>query len=99
MSEIAHPLLDDVVDHTDGGAWSGLFAGVGYLFGDAEGVGVEGGLRNEAVGEGDAEEAGEAGRQAEEEDVPVEAGGFAEGEFGALSYEGGYVVVEPEENS
>ncbi len=53
-----------------------------------EAGGVEGGLGDEAVGEG----------EAEEEEVPVEAGGFAEGEVGALGYEGGDVVVEVEED-
>jgi hypothetical protein len=45
---------------------------------------VEGGLRDQAVGEGQAEEAGYAGGEAEEEEVPVEAGGLFEREFGAL---------------
>jgi hypothetical protein len=55
---------------------------------DAERGRVEGGLRDEAVWEGDPEQAGDTGCEAEEENVPVEAGGFAEGEFGALCYEG-----------
>ena len=50
---------------------------------------MEGGLWDEAVREGDAEEPRDAGGQAEEKKVPVEAGGFAEGEFGALGDEGG----------
>lgn len=45
---------------------------------------MKGGLRDEAVREGNAEEAGNAGCEAEEEDIPVETGGFAEGKFGAL---------------
>lgn len=45
---------------------------------------MEGSLRNEAVREGNAEEAGNAGCEAEEKDVPVKTGGFAEGKFGAL---------------
>ncbi len=61
------------------------FVVVGDLAGYAEGVGVEGSLGDEAVGEGDAEEAGDAGCEAQEEDVPVEACGFAERKFGALS--------------
>ncbi len=50
---------------------------------------MEGGLRDEAVWEGQAEETGYARGGAEEEEVPVEAGGLFEGEFGALSDEGG----------
>ena len=60
------------------------------LAGDAECVGVERGLGNEAVREGNAEKAGDAGRETEEEEVPVEACGFAEGKFGALGYQRGY---------
>lgn len=56
---------------------------------DAEGLGVEGGLRDEAVGEGQAKNARDKGGEAEEEEVPVEAGGLFEGEFGALGDEGG----------
>ena len=62
-------------------------------FRNAKRVGVEGGLRDEAVGEGDAEKAGDACGEAKEEDVPVETGGFAEGEFGALGDEGGDFLV------
>ena len=47
------------------------------LAGDAECVGVEGGLGNEAIREGNAEKAGDAGCEAKEEEVPVEACGFA----------------------
>ena len=90
LTEVADALLDDVVDYADGGAGSGLLAGVGDLFGDAEGGGVEGGLGDEAVGEGDTDEAGDTGCQAEQEDVPVEARGFAEGELGTLGNEGRY---------
>lgn len=50
---------------------------------------MEGGLRDEAVREGNAEETGDAGCEAEEEDVPVETGGFAKGELGALGDQGG----------
>ncbi|KAJ8105878.1 hypothetical protein OPT61_g9914 [Boeremia exigua] len=42
--------------------------------------------------------AGDAGGEAQQEDVPVEAGGLAEREFGALCDEAGHVVVEPEED-
>lgn len=57
-------------------------------FGDAERFCVEGGLGDESVGEGEAKNAGDAGGDAEEEEVPVETGGFAEWEFAALSDEG-----------
>ena len=76
-------MFDDVVDDALGFAFV-RFVVVGDLAGYAEGVGVEGSLGDEAVGEGDAEEPADAGGQAQEEDVPVEAGGFAEREFGAL---------------
>ena len=56
---------------------------------NAKRVGVEGGLWDETVWEGDAEKASNAGCQAEKEDVPVETGGFTEGELGALGDEGG----------
>ena len=59
------------------------------LSGYAEGLGMEGGLWDEAVGEWYAEETGDASGQAKEEYVPVETGGFAKGEFGSLSDEGG----------
>ena len=67
--------------------------GVGIIVGDdlgyAKGRGVEGCLRDEAVGKGDPEKTGDTGSQAEEEEIPVEAGGLAEGEFGTLGDEGG----------
>jgi hypothetical protein len=47
-------------------------------------------LGDEPVGEGQGEDAGYAGGEAEQEDVPVEAGGLFEGIFGALGDEGGY---------
>ena len=62
------------------------FRFVGYLVRDTESISVEGRLGDEAVGEWDAKEAGDASCEAQEEDVPVEAGGFAEGKFGALGY-------------
>ena len=65
-----------------------LFGGVGDGAGCAERRGVEGCLRDQAVREGDPEEAGYAGGEAKEEEVPVEAGGFSEREFGALGYKG-----------
>jgi len=54
---------------------------------------VEGGLRNQPVGGRETEDPGDAGGDAEEEDIPVKTRGLAEGEFSALSNEGGDVVV------
>ena len=45
---------------------------------------MERGLGNEAVGEGNSEEAGDTGCKAYEEDVPVKAGWLAKGEFASL---------------
>lgn len=79
---------------------------VGDLVGGDEGdgggivgarVGVDGGLGHEAVREGKAEEGGDEGRPPEEEEVPVEAAGFLEGEVPGLCRQGGDVVVEVEE--
>lgn len=70
-----------------------VFVRVGDHFCYAQGVGVEGCLGDEAVGERDSEEAGYACCEAQEKDVPVETGGFAEWEFGALGYKGGDCVV------
>ena len=72
-------MLDNVIkDAFDAMA----FFAVGFViirngFGDAKRVGVEGRLWNEAIWEGDAEEAGDTGCQPEEENVPVKTGGFA----------------------
>lgn len=44
-------------------------------------------LRDEAVGEGQAQDARNAGGQPEEEEVPVEACWLPEGKFGALGDE------------
>ena len=50
-----------MVDDAGGVAFGGAgFGAVRERGGDAQRGGVEGGLRDEAVGEGDAEEAGEA---------------------------------------
>ena len=54
----------------------------------AQGLGVKGGLGNEAVGEGKTQETSHAGGQPEEKDVPVETGGLAQGELGSLGDEG-----------
>lgn len=54
---------------------------------------MEGGLWDESVGGGEAEDAGDAGGDAKEKNVPVETGGFAERKFGTLGNEGGDVVV------
>ena len=58
----------------------GIGVGLGLvvdLAGNAKCVGVEGGLGNEAVREGNADKAGNAGCEAKKEEVPVEACGFA----------------------
>lgn len=88
LGEVGHALLDDV------GGLERKVALVLALFvklldgpRHTERLGVEGGLRDEAVGEGQAEEAGDAGGEAEQEEVPVEAGGFPEGELAALGDE------------
>lgn len=95
LEEVGRALLDDVGGAEDearrvgGGGVVVVFGrGVRDVGGDAEGFGVEGGLGDEAIGEWEPEEAGDASGQAEEEDVPMEAGGLAEGEFGALGDEG-----------
>ena len=102
LREVRNALFDDARGFALEAVGLGL-GGVGrvgdtVLFGYAEGSGVEGRLGDEAIGEGAAEETRDASRKAKEEDVPVEAGGFAEGEFGALRDERGDVVVEPEED-
>ncbi|KAF7552254.1 hypothetical protein G7046_g7464 [Stylonectria norvegica] len=87
LGEVGDALLDDM------GGFEGVARGsvvVSYGFGDAEGFRVEGRLRDETVGHGEAEEAGDTGGEAQEEEIPVEAGGFAEGEFAALGDEGRY---------
>lgn len=56
--------------------------------GHAEGFGVEGGLGDQAVGEGKAEDASDPGGESEEEEVPVEAGRLLQRKFGALSNQG-----------
>ena len=68
-------MIDDA-----GGVAFGIRVGFGLvvdLAGDAKCVGVEGGLGNEAVREGNAEKAGNACCETKEEEVPVEACGFA----------------------
>ena len=67
-------------------------------FCDAEGVSVEWCLRDEAIGSRDPEDTSDAGGEAEEEEVPVEARWLTEWEFGTLGDEGGDVVVEVEED-
>ena len=98
MGEVGEALLDDVGGNFDrferflGAPTRG--SGGGSAFGShAEGGGVEGGLWNQSVGRRETEDPGNAGGDAEEKDVPVETRGFAEGEFGALSDEGGDIVV------
>ena len=45
---------------------------------------MEGGLRDESIGKGDAEQTGNASSDTKEEDVPVETSRFTEGKFSAL---------------
>jgi hypothetical protein len=91
LGEVGEALFDYVVDFGYDVAFVGaFFVGIGDYFGDAEGVGVEGCLWDKAVWGGDAEESCDAGGETEEEEVPVEAGGFAEGKFGSLGNERGY---------
>lgn len=99
LCEIGHALLHDV------GCLVGIVTLVLALFiklldglRDAEGLGVKGGLGDQAVGKGDAQDAGDTGGDAEEEDVPVEAGGLAKRVLAALSDERRDVMVEPEQN-
>lgn len=76
-----------MVDFRDDVAFVGaFFVGICDDFCDAEGVGVKWCLRDEAVWEGNSEEACYSGCETEEEEVPVEACGFPEGELGALGY-------------
>lgn len=66
--------------------------------GDAEGLRVKGRLGNQAVGKRQAEDAGNARGDAQQEQVPVKAGGFAQRELAPLGNQRGHVVVEPEQN-
>lgn len=99
LCEVGYALLHDV------GCFVGIFALVDALFvelldglGDAERLGVEGGLGNQAVGERQTQDARDTGGDAEKEHVPVEAGGFAERILAALGDERRDVVVEPEQD-
>jgi hypothetical protein len=88
LGEVADALFDDVIRYSGDLVLVGLI-GIRDKLADAEAVGVEGCLRNEAVGKWNAEDTGDEGGKAEQEDVPMESGGFAQGEFGALRDEGG----------
>ena len=59
---------------------------VGDDFRNAERGGMEWCLRNETIWERYSEESCDTGREAEEEDVPVEASGFSKRKLGSLSY-------------
>ena len=90
LGEVGDTLLDDV------GGFKGVAAFVLALLvelldglGDAERLSVEGGLWDEAVGERQAEDAGNASGAAEEEEIPVETSRFAKRELGSLGDEGG----------
>jgi hypothetical protein len=62
-------------------------------FVDSKGVGVDRGLRDEAIWEGNEEEAADEGGDAEEEEVPVEAAGFLQGELLCLRGYAAYILV------
>jgi len=81
---VCHPLLNNTCDHDLLPSDLGALAGGGgddleggFVFG--EGVGVDGSLWDEAVGEWEAKDAGDECCAAEEEEVPVEAAGFFQG--------------------
>lgn len=70
----------------------GVRVGFGFvvdLAGNAERGGVKRGLGNEPVREGNAEKASDPSCEAEKEDIPVEACGFAKGKLGTLGNQGG----------
>ena len=50
-------------------------------------------LRDEPVGQGQAEDAGDKGRAAEEEEIPVEAAGLLEGIVSGLRGDGADVLL------
>jgi hypothetical protein len=62
-------------------------------FVDSKRVGVDRGLRDEAIREGDEEEAADEGGDAEEEEVPVEAAGFLQGELLCLRSYAAYILM------
>jgi len=66
-----------------------LFIGVRDYLCDAEGFGMEGCLGDKTIGEGNSQETCYTSCESQEEEVPVKAGGFTEGELCSLSYEGG----------
>lgn len=71
---------------------------VGFLAGNAKRRGVEWCLGDEAVWCWNSQEAGNTSGYAEEEDVPMKAGGLLQGELTALANEAGDVMVEVEED-
>ena len=62
-----------------------------------QGISVDRSLRHQTVGQRNVEDAGNEASPAEEEKVPVEAGGFLEREVARLSSEGRDIVVVVEE--
>ena len=100
MCEVAYSLLDDVGGDGSDVAFAGaFFVVVGDEFCDAERGGVEGCLGDEAIGEGDSEEACYAGCCAKEEYIPMETRRFAKREFCALGYEGGDCILSVNEKA
>lgn len=90
LGEVGDALFDDVGDLKGVAAFIlALLVELLDGLGDAEGLGVERSLGDETIGEWQAEDAGDTGGAAKEEQVPVEASRFAKRELGALSNEGG----------
>lgn len=85
---------DTLLDHGGGlddrrtslGALAAFVGRDYFQFGlvEGQGVRVDGRLRDEAVGHGQAEDTGDEGGAAEEEEVPVEAAGLLERELAGL---------------
>ena len=91
LDEIRNALFDNMRCFSDDVTFGGfIFICIGDDFCHAERGGVKRCLRDETVGEGDSKDAGYTCGDAEEEDIPVKAGWFAEGKFGTLSDQGRY---------
>jgi hypothetical protein len=61
-------------------------------FVDGQRVGVDGGLGHEAVGHGKTQYTCDESGAAEEEEIPVETGGFFEGKLSGLGCETAYIL-------
>lgn len=100
MEEVGPALFVDGAGLAGGGDFGAVCCdgGGGFEDGVEERFGVEGRLREETVGWGDAEDAAERGGEAEEEDVEGEAAGLAGVVPGDGADYGGDFVVEEEEH-